>query len=55
MLCLNSITTYKQELFREISDNLKLVELPDGKQLFTTILEKCLGSPLDADVSDLSP
>ena len=45
----------KQDFFGEMSNNLKLVELPDGKQLFTTILEKCLSSPLDADVSDLSP
>ena len=45
----------KQELFGEIAKNLEVLELPEGKQLFTTILDKCLSTPLDADVSALSP
>ena len=45
----------KQELFVEIANNLKHVQLPDGKQLFTTILDKCISSSLDLDVSGLSP
>ena len=34
---------------------MKVLQLPEGKQLFTTILDKCLSSPFDADVSTLSP
>ena len=45
----------KQELFVEIAKNLKLLQLPDGTQLFTTILDMCTSSPPDADVSALSP
>ena len=45
----------KQELFVEIANNLKVLQLLEGKQLFTTILDKCLSSPFDADVSTLSP
>ena len=45
----------KQELFGEFAKILELLELPEGKQLFTTILDKCLSTPLDADVSALSP
>ena len=44
-----------QELFGEFAKNLELLELHEGKQLFTTILDKCLSTPLDADVSALSP
>ena len=45
----------KQELFIEIANQLKLLQLPNGKQLFFTILDKCSSSPLDSDVSALSP
>ena len=45
----------KQELFVEIGKSLQLLELPDGKQLSTTILEDCASSPPDQDVSTLAP
>ena len=45
----------KQELFVEIGKSLQLLELPDEKQLYTTILEDCASSPPDQDVSTLAP
>ena len=45
----------KQELFVEIAKSLQLLDLPEGKRLYTTILENCLSSPPDQDVSALAP
>ena len=45
----------KEELFVEIANNLALLQLPDGKQLFTTILDKCTSSPPEADITTVSP
>ena len=40
----------KQEFFVELAKNLKNISLPQGKQLFTTILGDCASSLPDADV-----
>ena len=49
------VSLNKKELYVEIAKNLELLQLPDLKQLFTTILDECTSSPRDADVSSLSP
>ena len=45
----------KQELFVEIAKNLKLITVPQGKKLFTTVLGECASSPSGVDVSALTP
>ena len=45
----------KQELFVEIAKNLKLITVPQGKQLFTTVLGDCASSPSGVDVNALTP
>ena len=45
----------KQKLFVEIAKNLKLITVPQGKQLFTTVLGDCASSPSGVDVGALTP
>ena len=45
----------KQEFFVKIAEHLKFMPLPDGKKLFTTVLDNCVSSPPKADVSTVSP
>lgn len=45
----------KQELFVELAKKLKLITLPRGKQLFTTILGDCASTSADADVDAVAP
>eukprot|EP00745_Piridium_sociabile_P029611 TRINITY_DN48831_c1_g1_i5.p1 TRINITY_DN48831_c1_g1~~TRINITY_DN48831_c1_g1_i5.p1 ORF type:complete len:333 (-),score=65.80 TRINITY_DN48831_c1_g1_i5:455-1453(-) len=45
----------KQELFVEMTKNLKLITLPQGKQLFSTILGDCASSSTGADVGAVAP
>ena len=45
----------KQELFVEIAKTLSLMELPEEKQLFNTLLDGCITSPSNVDVSAVAP
>ena len=41
----------KQELFVEIAKTLRLMDLPEEKKLFNTLLDGCISSPSNVDVS----
>ncbi|XP_051797479.1 uncharacterized protein LOC127531687 [Acanthochromis polyacanthus] len=45
----------KKELFMELAKSLTLRTLPQGRELFTTMLEDCLSSPASTDTDALAP
>ena len=45
----------KEEFFVELAKTLKNIMLPQGKQLFTTILGDCASTLSDADVGAVAP
>ncbi|KAJ8368254.1 hypothetical protein SKAU_G00082820 [Synaphobranchus kaupii] len=45
----------KQELFMELAKSLALMALPQGKELYTNMLEDCLSSPDGLDTNLLAP